>query len=174
MSESALKKVIEKFPQYIIDSHNQCGDETLIIKREGLLDVCKFLKEEPSLSFNMLLDVTAVDYLNIKNPRFEVVYHLRSLIKFHRVRVKVPLDEKDLKIPTLTGVWKSANWFEREVFDMFGVIFEGHPDLRRLLLYDEFKGHPLRKDYPIKGYQMRISMPQLQGDELGEELKNAK
>jgi NADH-quinone oxidoreductase subunit C len=108
----------------------------------------------------MLADLTAVDYLRYPGredgPRFEVVYHLYSLRHNHRLRVKVRLDEDDAVVPTATSLWPIANWLEREVWDMFGIRFDGHPDLRRLLMYEEFVGHPLRKDYPIDRRQPLI------------------
>jgi NADH-quinone oxidoreductase subunit C len=107
----------------------------------------RFLRDEPGLDFEMLMDVTAVDYLG-QEPRFEVVYHLYSLKRNHRVRIKARLPEAAPEIASLVELWPSANWMEREVWDLYGIRFSGHPDLRRILLYDEFEGHPLRKDYP--------------------------
>ena len=106
------------------------------------------------------MDLTAVDYSRFPGredgPRFEVVYHLYSIIHNHRVRVKVRVDEDDAVVPTAVPLWPIADWFEREVWDMFGIRFEGHPDLKRLLMYEEFVGHPLRKDYPINRRQPLI------------------
>ena len=172
MSEAALNKVVERFKEFVIATHNQHGDETVIVRREALPELFRFMKEDEDLSFEMLLDVTAVDCIKMKNRpvglpegyRFFVVYHMRSLSKGHRLRVKVPLTEEDPVVPTAYYVWRGADWFERETFDMFGIIFEGHPNLKRILLYDEFKGYPLRKDYPLRGYQPRIPMPDLKGD----------
>ena len=150
MSTLNLIEIVQnKFPDLILSSHDQCGDQTVVIRKEGIATLAKYLKYDPQLEFNMLMDLTAVDYLKMKQtPRFEVVYHFYSLVKNHRLRVKVPLDEKDLEVDTLTELWPAANWFEREVWDMFGVRFKGHPDLKRILMYEEFQGHPLRKDYP--------------------------
>lgn len=172
MSQKALERIVEKYKDFVLATHNQHGDETVIVKREALPDIFRFLKFDPELAFGMLVDVTAVDCLNMKNRplglpegyRFFVVYHMRSLSLRQRIRVKVPLSADDPTIPTAYGVWKGANWPEREAFDMFGIIFTGHPDLRRILLYEEFKGHPLRKDYPLRGYQPRMPMPNLHGD----------
>jgi NADH-quinone oxidoreductase subunit C len=108
----------------------------------------------------MLMDLTAVDYLKFPGredgPRFDVVYHLYSVAHNHRLRLKVAVEQDEPSVPTATGLWPIANWLEREVWDMFGIRFEGHPDLRRLLLYEEFVGHPLRKDYPIERRQPLI------------------
>ena len=106
------------------------------------------LRDDAELRFDVLADLTAVDYLG-RTPRFEVVYQLNSLACRHRLRVKVPVDASAPAVGTATGLWKSALWAEREVWDMFGIRFTGHPDLRRILLYPEFDGHPLRKDYPL-------------------------
>jgi len=139
----------ERLQGKILEVHSFRGDESITIPRNSLLDVFRFLKEDPKLDFNFLTDITAVDYLGKKTPRFEVVYHLYSLSLNHRLRVKVPVPEEDPAVDSLTPLWKGANWLEREVWDMFGVRFRGHPDLRRVLMYEQFQGHPLRKDYPV-------------------------
>ena len=123
------------------------GDATAIVPRAKLHDVCRFLRDDAELRFDMLVDVTAVDYLG-RVPRFEVVYHLYSVPLNHRIRIKVALDESDPSLPSLVPVWVGANWLERETWDLYGIVFDGHPDLRRIYLYEEFQGHPLRKDYP--------------------------
>jgi NADH-quinone oxidoreductase subunit C len=135
-----------RFAAEILDAHDRCGDETVIVGRDRALEVFRFLRDDPATAFDVLADLTAVDYLG-RSPRFEVVAHLLSISKRHRLRVKVPVEEGDCWAHSLTGLWKSANWLEREAFDMFGIRFEGHPDLRRILMYPEFVGHPLRKDY---------------------------
>jgi NADH-quinone oxidoreductase subunit C len=111
------------------------------------------LREDPALAFDFLSDITAVDYLGKKEPRFEVVYHLLSLGRRRRVRVKVPVAESAPEVDSLVSLWRAADWLEREVWDMFGIRFRGHPDLRRILLYEEFRGYPLRKDYPVNQRQ---------------------
>ena len=136
-----------RFADKIVDAHDRQGDETVVVARDHALEVYRFLRDDPEMAFDFLIDLTAVDYFG-KTPRFEVVGHLFSLPKNHRLRVKVPVDEKDCRAPSLSSLWKSANWLEREVFDMFGIRFDDHPDLRRILMYPEFEGHPLRKDYP--------------------------
>ena len=105
---------------------------------------------------DFLMDLTAVDYMDRKPQRFEVVYHLYSSKHNHRVRLKIPVDEDDCLVDTLDRLYKSANWFEREVWDLYGIKFKGHPNMKRILLYEEFKGHPLRKDYPINKRQPLI------------------
>lgn len=143
-----IEKINEKFKDAIISTHSFRRDETLIIKKEYLTDIIKFLKTDNELQYNFLTDLTAVDLGVDKNPRFEVVYHLYSLNFNRRIRIKVPVALNE-SVDSLTGLYKIANWYEREVFDMFGIKFQGHPDLKRILLYEEFQGHPLRKDYPI-------------------------
>ena len=129
------------------------GEVTIIIPREQVAEVCQFLKTAPDLEFNMLSDITGADRGVEEEPRFEVNYHLFSTTKYHRLRLKVLLNEDDTRVPTVTGVWRTANWHERETFDMFGVIFERHPDLRRILLPEDWQGHALRKDFPLRGYE---------------------
>lgn len=157
-----LERVQEKFAADIIETHAFRGDETALIRPAALKAVGKFLKENPELEFNFLMDLTAVDYLFFaggriqKEHRFEVVYHFFSLKYNHRIRIKVPVDEALAEVDTLCDLWPSANWYEREVWDMFGIKFKGHPDLRRILMYDEFKGHALRKDYQYNKRQPLI------------------
>ncbi len=150
----------ERFGRGILETHAQCGDHTAVVARGALPDVLRFCRDDPRLAFAVLMDLTAVDYRAYPGredgPRFEVVYHLYSLGHNHRLRLKVPVGEDDATVPTAVALWPIANWFEREVWDMFGIRFEGHPDLRRLLMYEEFTGRPLRKDYPINRRQPLI------------------
>lgn len=156
MEKKILNELEQQLSGKIKATSSDFGDDTLIIDRESLLEVVRFLKQKP-YEYSMLLDLTCVDYLG-REPRFEMVYHLLSLSAKHRLRIKVPLSEKNLSIETLTSVWKNANWLEREVYDMYGVRFYGHPDLRRLFMYDGFEGFPLRKDYPLRKRQPRIRL----------------
>jgi NADH-quinone oxidoreductase subunit C len=121
-------------------------------------EIMKVLKEDPSFAFNMLIDVTCVDWLDAREKRFEVVYQLLSLVHMHRVCIKVSLPESSPKVSSVRDLWEGANFLEREVYDLFGVEFEGHGDLRRILMYDEFVGYPLRKDYPLRGKQPRVKL----------------
>jgi NADH-quinone oxidoreductase subunit C len=147
MEESALIQSIRaKVSKDILGFHSHLGDDTIIVKRDSILDIMKLLKDQ--FQFDMLADITAVDYFGNQDARFEVVYHLNSIEKNIRLRVKVPVKEEE-DVETITSVWPIANWLEREVWDMFGIRFRNHPDLRRILMYEEFEGHPLRKDYPI-------------------------
>jgi NADH-quinone oxidoreductase subunit C len=143
-----------------LESQLHRGELTVVVEREGLIGLMRQCRDDAELGFDVLTDLTAVDYLRYPGredgPRFDVVYHLYSLRLNHRLRVRVHVDEDDPVVPTLVPLWPIANWLEREVWDMFGIRFEGHPDLRRLLMYEEFVGHPLRKDYPIDRRQPLI------------------
>jgi NADH-quinone oxidoreductase subunit C len=125
---------------------------SIYIDRFSIRDACVLLRDNPDCPFNYLSDVTCVDWYP-SDPRFEVVYHLLSLSKKERVRLKVRLSDESPVVESVTSVWPSANYFEREVFDLFGVRFTGHPYLRRLLMPEDWEGHPLRKDYPVEGYR---------------------
>jgi NADH-quinone oxidoreductase subunit C len=144
----------------VVETHAQHGDHTAVIERAALPAALSVCRDDADLGFDVLMDLTAVDYQKYlgreDGPRFEVVYHLYSLRWNHRVRIKVRVDEDDAVVPSAVPLWPIADWFEREVWDMFGVRFEGHPDPRRLLMYEEFVGHPLRKDYPITRRQPLI------------------
>jgi len=146
--DDLLSRVRELAGDLVVESNTNLGDPTIVIQRDGALGLFRTLRGEADLDFDMLTDVTAVDYLG-RSPRFEIVYQLNSIGKNHRLRVKIRVPEDDVRVHTLSGIWKSANWLEREAWDMLGVRFDGHPDLRRILLYEEFVGHPLRKDYPV-------------------------
>jgi NADH-quinone oxidoreductase subunit C len=128
------------------------GQAVVVVARDHLAAALRFLRDDAQTACDLLADLTAVDYLG-RTPRFEVVYQLKSVRQGHRLRVKVPVDEADAAVPTATPVWRSAAWAEREVWDMFGIRFPGHPDLRRILMYPEFEGHPLRKDFPLNARQ---------------------
>ncbi len=142
-----LKKLRKKFPGSILEQSEFRDELTLVIKKADIVPVCTFLKDDSELCFDFLSDLCAVDHLSRK-PRFDVVYHLYSLKKNHRVRLKTKVEENEV-VPSVISVWSGANWLEREVFDMFGIEFSGHPDLRRILLPDDWVGHPLRKDFPL-------------------------
>lgn len=151
------EKLQQMFSGKVTEIHAQHGDETAIVTREALIEIVTFVKRNPEFAMNVLMDLTAVDGLWMKwNPRFEVVYHFYSMTKNHRLRIKVKVDEKDLVVPSVSQIYPIGNWFEREIWDMFGIRFEGHPNLKRILMYEEFTGHPLRKDYPINKRQPLI------------------
>ena len=149
----ALRK---KFPEQIMDISSQFGDEIITFESSALLDIANFLRDKP-YEYTMLLDLTCVDYKG-EDQRFEMVYHFLSLSLNDRIRLKTRLPEKSPKIDSLTSIWKNANWLEREVDDMFGIHFNGHPYLIRIFMYEGFEGHPLRKDYPLRKQQPRIRL----------------
>ena len=153
--EIALQLLRENFPDAVLDTMLPQGDATAVIRPESLTRIIDFLKNDSRLQFNILVDITAVDYLERK-PRFDVVYHLLSLPFNRRLRLKVPVEDGSSALNSLTPWWGSADWLEREVWDMFGIPFAGHPNLKRILMYEEFQGHPLRKDYPIRKRQPLI------------------
>jgi NADH-quinone oxidoreductase subunit C len=152
-STSQLEEIRRKLGDAVLDAQTARGEDAIVIRRDGLVESFRRLKEDPALAFDFLSDITAVDYLGKKEPRFEVVYHLLSLARGRRVRVKVPVAESAPEVDSLVSLWRAADWLEREVWDMFGIRFRGHPDLRRILLYEEFRGYPLRKDYPVNERQ---------------------
>ena len=205
-ASSLMESVRDRFPDAVSASHTYRGDGTVVLRREFLLEVARFLKEDPAFEMNFLMDLTAVDYstfgkhpapaffassgvalspssqipdkdpwpgppTNLPGPptilpgppgavRFVVVYHFYSLEHKHRLRLVVPVeeapDEATGELDSLTSLWAGADWLEREVWDMFGIRFQGHPDLKRILMYEEFEGHPLRKDYPVNKRQPLI------------------
>lgn len=142
-----LRKLLDAHPDAVEATHAQHGDATAKVRAEKLVELMQTLRDAPGLEFDMLTDVTCVDYLG-EEPRFEMVYHLYSVARNQRLRIKTRAPGQDPRVPSLCELWPSANWMEREVWDLYGVRFDGHPDLRRILLYEEFEGHPLRKDYP--------------------------
>jgi NADH-quinone oxidoreductase subunit C len=183
-----IESVTHRFPGAVSASHTYRGDATVVLKRSFLVEVAQFLKEDPALAMNYLIDLTAVDYstfgkrpppaffassgvsvrpsrrVPVEDPwpgppdqsRFAVVYHLYSVAQKHRLRLVVPVDQTDAEVDSLTPLWPGANWLEREVWDMFGIVFRGHPDLKRILMYEGFEGYPLRKDYPVRKRQPLI------------------
>lgn len=141
-----LEHIDEQLPGVILDRHTFCGDQTIVVGLEHFSGVVALVYRE---GFQMLVDITAVDWFQ-RDPRFDVVYHWLNLASQERLRMKVRVNE-DEALPSLTARIKGADWFEREVFDMFGISFSNHPNLHRLLMWDDFPGHPLRKDYPLDG-----------------------
>lgn len=139
----------ERYGDAIVGGHAERGEPTLFIAPEAIVNVCRFLKDEQQ--FNRLSGITGVDWWP-DTPRFEVVYLLHSLPRNQRLRLKCRVEE-DGEIESVTGIWRSANWYERETFDLFGVRFRNHPDLRRIMMPADWEGHPLRKDYPVHGHK---------------------
>jgi NADH-quinone oxidoreductase subunit C len=154
MSKAVIDALAERFPEAVYEPYvGVGGDDCAFVHKERIAEVCRFLKQERG--FDMAPYVTAVDYLG-QDPRFEVVYNLYATRTNERVRLRVKVPEQDCVVPTITTVWRGADWFERYCWDMYGIRIEGHPDPRRILMYEEFVGHPLRKDYPLRGRQPLI------------------
>lgn len=145
----AVKKLQEKFPTSILEVKIFRGEVTVTVPKKDILEICKFLYSDPDLQYNLLTDLCGVDFFP-QSPRFEVVYHLYSIKNNQRLRVKTKIGENE-SISSVESVWKAANWYEREAYDLLGISFENHSDLRRILLWDGYEGHPLRKDYPVEG-----------------------
>ena len=159
-----LEKLEANYADALLAQDESRGTVVVVVHKAQAHTVLEYLKTDPELAYTFLVDVTAVDNSEMESElmqfdyaRFMVVYQLYSYQGQCRLRVKVPVHENDLSIPSVTGLWQGANWLERETYDMFGINFEGHPDLRRILMPDDFEGHPLRKDYPLRGRGERES-----------------
>ena len=146
-----IEKLKAENPGWVTETIEAFGELTAIVPRESIVDACFALKS--GHGFDMLADLCGVDRGPEEDPRFEVNYHLFSTTHYSRFRLKVLLSEDSPEVATVTNLWKTADWHERETFDLFGVVFTGHPDLRRILLPSDFDGHALRKDYPLRGYE---------------------
>jgi NADH-quinone oxidoreductase subunit C len=153
MAKIILDRLVQQFVAgEIVETGSQHGNEWARVAPASWRVVAEFLRDDPVTALNMFIDLTCVDRLG-RTPRFDVVLHLYSVDKKHRVRLLAGVPEEDPSIDSLVTLWPGANWFEREAFDLYGVRFAGHPDLRRILMYPEFVGHPLRKDFPKEGRQ---------------------
>lgn len=159
MSKLALDKLKARFGDAVLETHDHLGDDTAVVAAPQWRAVCEFLRSDPQLDFDMPVDLCCVDYPD-RLPRLEVVMHLYSTSRRHRVRIKTRVGDAEgegAELDSVVSVWPGVNWLERETFDMSGVVFRGHPDLRRILLYPEFEGHPLRKDYPAQKTQPLVA-----------------
>ncbi len=181
MSKALVDLVREKFPDAVAGSHSHRGDEVVSVKREALVEVIAFLRNDEAAQMKLSRQIAGVDLLTYQSemtggaslssieapeyelahkpkvePRYYVAYNLYSIVKKHSLRVRVDLRSDDVKVPSITSLYRTADWWERYVYDMFGFEFVGHPNLQRLLMYPEFVGHPLRKDYPVRKRQLLI------------------
>jgi len=145
----AVEKLKEKFPNSISEVSTFRGEVTVTVSKGEIFEICKFLHSDPDFQYHLLTDLCGLDFFP-ETPRFGVAYLLCSLKNNHRLRLKTRVEERE-SIPSVESIWKVANWYEREVYDLFGIRFENHPDLRRILLWDGYEGYPLRKDYPAEG-----------------------
>lgn len=150
-----VEKIKETFRDKVVDTKVFKGEVTHLVATDALQPIANFLKTDPELQMNYLSDAAGVDH-HPRKPRFEVVYHLYSTHRKHRMRIKVQVGEGE-KVPSVTSVWSAADWPEREAYDMFGIEFEGHPDLKRIYMAHDWEGYPLRKDYPLRGYKDRYN-----------------
>jgi len=146
---SAVEKLKGKFPNSVLDVAMFRGETTVWVPKREILEICKFLHSDPDLQFHLLTDLCGLDFFP-QSPRFGIVYHLCSIKNGQRLRLKTRVGEEE-SIQSVESIWKVANWYEREAYDLFGIRFENHPDLRRILLWDGYEGYPLRKDYPAEG-----------------------
>ena len=158
VKDLVLSQLKAKFPKFIFEATEFRNELTVKLDKKNIVKICKFLKEEPELEFRLCEDVTAIDWAK-RTDRFTVVYHIFSLKHNFRLRLKADVDESDCSIDTVTSVWKSANWAEREAYDMYGIKFKGHPDLRRMYMPEEFEYYPLRKDFPLLGIPGSLPLP---------------
>ena len=145
------ERLKERFPDEVLDIKEFRGQVSVTVGKGNIVEISRFLHDEPDLSFDYLVDLCGVDYLGKKDVRFEVVYHLFSIKQRHALRLKAEVPENDVRIDSVMPVWIGVNWHERECYDMYGIVFDGHPDLRRVLLPEDWTGYPLRKDYPLQG-----------------------
>jgi NADH-quinone oxidoreductase subunit C len=182
VSQKLLDVLKEKLGTAVLETHAELGDETAVVDAGSWLAAARLLRDDPRSDLNLFLDLCGVDYPR-RLPRFEVVMHLYSIPKKHRLRLKTRVGDEDGEgavLDSVTSVWPGANWFERETFDMMGVVFRGHPDLRRILMYPEFVGHPLRRDYPAdriqplvpfrEGYEKQPPFDRFEGMSFGRQI----
>jgi NADH-quinone oxidoreductase subunit C len=153
------EKIKATFPDQVVDVAEFRDQISVIVKRDQIIPILKYLHDEPLLSLDHLQDLTAVDYKGKKDIRFEVVYNLYSIKYRHKIRIRAQVPDSDTKINSVVPIWAGANWHERECYDMFGIVFTGHPDLRRILMPEDWEGNPLRKDYPLKGPELENDWP---------------
>lgn len=167
MAKKLIDLVTKQFGDAVVSSHTRLGNDTVVVTRESIADIVAFLRDDEKTKMDFCRDITAVDYLH-RQPRFEVVYVLYSMTLKHQLLLRVQLEEDDVKLPSISHLYGCAGWLEREVFDMYGMIFEGHKDLRRVLLYEEFEGFPLRKDYATQASQPRTELRMPERDSVEE------
>ncbi len=158
MNEKVIEKLRASFNDSIISVNEFRGELTVIVKKQDIVRICQFLRDDEELFFDSLRDVCGVDYYR-PDDRYEVVYNLYSFKNKYRLRLKIRVDESELHAPTVSGVWTTADWAERETYDMFGITFDGHPDMRRIYLPDAFEYYPLRKDFPLMGIPGSLPLP---------------
>lgn len=158
MTEKILEKLRAYSKESILTTSEFRGDPVVTVRKNDIVKVCQYLRDDEDLDFDSIRDIVGIDMYRPED-RFEVVYNLYSLKNKYRLFLKVLVDEQDLKVPTIIGIWRGADWMERETFDMFGIVFEGHPDLRRIYMPEEFEYYPLRKEFPLMGIPGSLYLP---------------
>jgi NADH-quinone oxidoreductase subunit C len=158
VKDRLLEKLRSAGEDTVVSVNEYRGETTVVVRKDRIHAVCQILRDEPEFLFDSLRDLCGADYYRPAD-RYEVIYNLYSLPHLFRLRVKVRVDESDLHVDTVTDLWQTANWHERETYDMFGILFDGHPDLRRMYLPEEFEHHPLRKDFPLMGIPGSLPLP---------------
>jgi NADH-quinone oxidoreductase subunit C len=158
--QAIVEKLKEQFATDVLAVQEYREETTVTVNKQSIVAICRFMRDTGG--FNLLSDLCGVDYLGKKEQRFMVVYNMYNLTTKERIRIKAPVAEEEASIDTVSTVWSTANWLERECWDLFGITFNGHPDLRRILMAEDWEGHPLRKDYPLQGpdrepYKGRLS-----------------
>ena len=161
MAEPLLEALKSKFGSAVEPGADFRGEETVIVRKAQLLELCTFLRNDPAFRFDSMRDLCGADHYR-PDDRFEVVYNLFSIPNKRRLRLKVRIDEADMHVASVSGIWSTADWLERETYDMYGIIFDGHPDLRRIYMPEEFEYHPLRKDFPLMGIPGSLPLPHKQ------------
>ncbi len=159
IKESIIEKLKNRFPESVVEISDFRNDLSITVKKESLLDLAKFLKDDSELLFVMCKDITAIDWATRKN-RFSTIYNIYSFHLNINLRLKVNIDIDPAKVNSVVEIWPSAEWYERETFDMYGIVFENHPDLRRMYMPEGFQYHPLRKDFPVLGIPGSLPLPQ--------------
>ncbi len=158
MKDIVLDKLQSQFKTSVESVGEFRGELTIAVKKQDIVSICKFLRDDDTLKFDSLRDLCGADYYRPEG-RYEIVYNLYSLKNKYRMRVKVKVDESDMHAPSVVSVWSAANWAEREAYDMYGIVFDGHPDLRRMYMPEDFEHHPLRKDFPLMGIPGSLPLP---------------
>lgn len=156
LADATVALLRDRFPDGVLEATEHRGEMTIVVRPDIIVEVCRALRDEKQLAYNYLADITAVDWLE-REPRYDIVYHLLSLATYAVVRLKVRIggeETPDPEIPSVTPVWPGADWFEREIYDLFGIRFSGHPNQTRILMPQDWVGYPLRKDYPLTGIHL--------------------
>ena len=167
MSALDIKRLARKFRKQVLDTSDRLGMDTALVEKGAIRDIISYLRDDEKMAYNFLREITCVDYMH-RVPRFEIVYVLYSMSRKTQVVIKAVVTEEDPSIDSIHDLYGCANWGEREVWDMYGIKFAGHPELRRILLYDEFEGHPLRKDYEKTASQPRMQLLMPERDAIEE------